>query len=160
MNALRTESRGVSNTVGVVLLLGIVILLAATMWLLATGLTDTLGPTPPQASFDFEYDTGVSDPNCASNPCEVVRVHHVAGDTFDPEQVEIVVHYMDGGTEQRYAVDWVDVVVGPVDAGERVRIWDNGPIDTLATARIELFWTSENGEHSDVIARWEGPEAS
>ncbi|WP_257629080.1 type IV pilin [Haloplanus salinarum] len=159
MNALRTEDRGVSNTVGVVLLVGMVVLLAATLWVLVSGLAGSLGPAPPQAAFDFEYETGVSDPNCASDPCEVVRVVHTSGDTFDPEQVEVVVYYMDGGTEQRYATDWVDVVVDPVDAGERVRVWTNSPIDTLATARIELLWTSEDGQHSDVIARWEGPSA-
>jgi flagellin-like protein len=159
MNALRTENRGVSNTVGVVLLVGMVVLLAATLWILVSGLAGSLGPAPPQAAFDFEYETGVSDPNCAIDPCEVVRVVHASGDTFDPEQVEVVVYYMDGGTEQRYATDWVDVVVDPVDAGERVRVWTNSPIDTLATARIELLWTSEDGQHSDVIARWEGPSA-
>ncbi|QGX93657.1 type IV pilin [Haloplanus rallus] len=159
MNALRTEDRGVSNTVGVVLLVGMVVLLAATLWVLVSGLAGSLGPAPPQAAFDFEYETGVSDPNCAIDPCEVVRVVHTSGDTFDPEQVEVVVYYMDGGTEQRYATDWVDVVVDPVDAGERVRVWTNSPIDTLATARIELLWTSEDGQHSDVIARWEGPSA-
>jgi hypothetical protein len=124
-----------------------------------TGLAGSLGPAPPQAAFDFEYETGISDPTCASDPCEVVRVVHASGDTFDPEQVEVVVYYMNGGTEQRYATDWADAVADSVDAGERVRVWANGPIDTLATARIELLWTNESGGHSDVIARWEGPSA-
>jgi FlaG/FlaF family flagellin (archaellin) len=152
--------RGVSNTVGVVAMVGIVVLLAATMWVLAAGLSDGLGPAPPQASFTFEYETGVSDPNCASDPCEVVRVVHASGDTFDPERVEVVVHYVDGGTDQRYVVDWADVVADPVDASDRIRVWNNAPIDTLASARIELFWRSADGQHSDVIGRWEGPAAS
>lgn len=164
MTMSSTRGRGISSTIGVVLLLGIVVLLAATTWLFAAGLADGLGPTPPQASFNFEYETGVDDPSCSppdSCEAEVVRIGHVSGDAFDPERVKVVVHYMDSGTEKRTASDWEDIEskTESITAGKTVGVWTSGPIDTLATARIELLWTSENGERSDVIARWSGPAA-
>ena len=152
-----SDQRGVSKVVGVVLMTAIVIVLAATVATMLTGFAGMLNEPAPQAAFEFEYETGVSDPNCANDPCEVVRVTHSGGETFDPEQVEVVVYYMEGGSEKRYAADWVDVVADPVEITERVRVWTNGPIDTLETARIELLWTSEDGEYGEVIARWEGP---
>lgn len=160
MKGSRHRCRGVSNTVGIVLLVGIVVLLAATTWLLAAGLTDSLGPNPPQASFRFEYETSVTDPSCDTNPCEVVRISHVGGDTFDPERVEVIVDYVDSGTEKRISATWDEIEPGAVTASKDVRVWTNDPIDTLATAQITLVWTSPDGQYSDVITRWSGPQES
>lgn len=150
--------RGVSKLVGVALTLAIVIALATTTAVLTIGLLETDEPVP-QATFEFDYETGVSDPNCNGATCGVVRVHHFAGDTFDPEQVSIVVHYTDGGDRETFSATWADVRPNDVDAGDRVRVWTNDPIDGLSDARIELLWTSADGERSTVIDEWEGPEA-
>lgn len=153
---IHTDDRAISKVVGVTLMTAIVVLLAATLGTIAMGFTDTLGPTPPQASFSFEYETGVDDPLCNTNPCEVVQISHVSGDTFDPERVDVIVHYLDNGAEKRISADWNDIETGALTAGKDVRVWTNDPIDTLTTARVQLVWTSPDGQHSDMIATWEG----
>lgn len=150
--------RGVSKLVGIALTLAIVIALATTTATLTMGLLETDEPVP-QATFEFDYATGVSDPNCNDATCGVVRIHHFAGTTFDPEQVSVVVHYTDGGDRETFSATWADVRPNDVDAGDRVRVWTNDPIDGLSDARIELLWTSADGDRSTVVDEWEGPEA-
>jgi FlaG/FlaF family flagellin (archaellin) len=162
----RTDDRAVSKVVGVTLMVAIVVVLAATLGTIAMGFTDVLGPMPPQASFSFEYETGIdhtANPHisCSTGPCdEVVRITHAGGETFNGDRVTVRLEYTTtSGTRATKSATWSAIETDAVDASSRVLVVnDNGP-PSLTDAEITLLWNSEDGQHSDVIATWEGPAA-
>lgn len=78
------SSRAVSSVIGVVLMVGVVVILASVVGVFALGTTENIkepAPTVGQTSGEFE-----PGPNK-----QVVRITHIAGDTINVENIEIIV---------------------------------------------------------------------
>jgi hypothetical protein len=87
----------------------------------------------------------------------VVRVTHAGGETFNGDYVTVRLEYtVTGGTRAMKSATWSAIETDTVDASSQVLIVnDNGP-SSLVDAEITLLRNSKDGQHSDVIATWEG----
>jgi len=142
LDSLSDDDAAVAPVIGVVLLFAISVALAAVTAGVVVA-TDDLIQTNPQASFDFDYesgDTGSTDLSTGSDT-GALTITHAGGDTIDAENIEV--RAQPGGTAGD-TLDWS----GQVTAGTSTAV----TVDADATVR--LVHTTAGG--STVLVTWDG----
>ena len=126
LNELRSDSRGVSPVIGVVLMIAVVVILAAVVGAFATGVFGGQ-QSAPQASFSYDADAGSNG--------EVVMD---GGDTMDAGNLEV--------TQGSASTSWSPS--GDVTAG------DSQPVPSGGSGNIEVVWNDGDG-NSAILASFE-----
>lgn len=158
--------RGVSPTIGVVLMVAVVVVLASVVSfaLLSTERTNPNTPTFSKVE-DYNRDTGASG--------QYLNVTHSSGETVETLDMRLVVTgAKDGDTGPTVELtdeDHLESQVGETwKASEQLTInatmFESGGSDLsdyldLRGATVKIVWVPENEDYSDVIFRWEGPDA-
>ena len=156
---LFADDDAVSPVIGVILMVAITVILAAVIGTFVLGLGDQVQNNPPQAQFTFDYDaSGSTDPgNADCNPAGVgsntaddgiLTVTHEGGESVAAARLDV---NLNGSTS-----DWGSAGCGgadPAEAGTSVTVG----VEDESTVRI--VWTSEGGDNTDTLRRWDGPDA-
>lgn len=134
-----SDDRAVSPVIGVILMVAITVILAAVIGTFVLGLGDSIGNSAPQAQFDFTYsDAGIADNKW-------VNITHQGGDPINNETLAITVGDTDAftGFDEKES-DW----------DERTTAGDSININITADQgdKVQIVWTSEDGQTSSVIA--------
>jgi flagellin-like protein len=164
-----TDDDAVSPVIGVILMVAITVILAAVIATFVLGLGDRVSNTSPSASFSFEYSEGEglssSESTCVHTTGTVLNdtstdgaldITHDSGESIEASQLAIS---DDSGNSIDMAGDAKnndDCGFGgssKISAGTTVSV----PVDSSDIIRIT--WTSENGDSSATIAKWNGPDA-
>ena len=124
LNELRSDSRGVSPVIGVVLMIAVVVILAAVVGAFATGVFDNQ-QNAPQASFSYDADDGT--------------ITMQSGDAIDPGNL----YYTVGGGGQ---TSWT------ADSGSEITAGDTESVSSGATD-VQVIWDDGNG-NSAVLAEF------
>jgi flagellin-like protein len=142
LKQLFTDDSAVSPVIGVILMVAITVILAAVIGTFVLNLGQSVQPTSPQASFNFEYnETGNS-----------TTITHETGDSISATQLNVTstasLDYTAAGTET------FEDVGGEISAGDAAT-YVKGSDWNGETLRV--VWTSEDGENSATIGRSTAP---
>jgi len=154
LHDLHQEDDAVSPVIGVILMVAITVILAAVIGTFVLGLGDSAATNSPTASFDTTWDSSASPSNTelyqggSGNADDGVTggeltAAHTSGNTIEGSQLSVKDD--DGGTIEPFS--------GDVTAGDSVT-FAAGADDT-----VRVIWESDDGETTDTLAEWEGPEA-
>ena len=91
-----------------------------------------------------------------SDTSEILVITHDAGDSFDPETVDLVISDADG---QLYRESWHDASTGQEGVvGAAAALYPHAyGSGTLSDKQIQLIWTGDGGE-SSIVLEWSGEE--
>lgn len=163
--------RAVSTTIGVVLMVAVVVVLASVVSfaLLSAERTNPNTPTFSKVE-DYNRDTGVNG--------QYLNVTHGSGETVETVDMRLVVtgaKASGGGSSDPVELtdeDHIESQVGEEwSASEQLTI--NATIFEksggasipsseyldLREAEVRIVWVPQNEDYSDVLFRWEGPDA-
>jgi len=156
----RRKDRGVSEVIGVVLMVSITVLLAATAASMFLGFQTELGDGAPTMamSHDFQIEDG----------SHVLEVSHTGGDTIDPENVRINVRDAECVGSNLRSTRFTPRGLGSTDsqlsASSMLVLSDHtvchtgGDLD-LSHATVSVVWMSSDGDTSKTLWQWRGPRA-
>ena len=139
---IRDDDRAVSPVIGVILMVAITVILAAVIASFVLG----LGPSEsaPQATFDFEAESGNYTPN--------VTISHQTGATIDPSTL-----FVQGDLNVSGSAGWADepgsgsAIISNDVTGDEISSGDSITVNT-STADWELTVVWESGDQSSEIA--------
>lgn len=144
IRALFTDDSAVSPVIGVILMVAITVILAAVIAAFVLGLGDG-GSDTPTVTFGYEVDSGASE----------LTVKHVGGDQFNSDRVTFSGTGIDSGD---LGTTWTSLrglsSATRIGAGERVTVDISDP---NLEYKLEVVWTSEDGEDSVTISDSAGP---
>jgi|AntDeeMetagen681_2_1112603.scaffolds.fasta_scaffold06711_2 flagellin-like protein len=107
LNELRSDSRGVSPVIGVVLMIAVVVILAAVVGAFATGIFGNQQQSP-QAAFSLDDGTVTMDSG-DSIPGDQLTVEGAGASAFDNDPVtagSVATGATDGNTDGQITVTW------------------------------------------------------
>lgn len=178
------NNRAASSVIGVVLLVALAVILAATVSVYVFSTSNSVNEPAPAASFEFDYSQeGDTDSYLPTNPnrgSDNLTVTFVAGENIQADQINVTVT---GAKEidQNGNVIGTNLTFEPnfagggklfgnsgeVSSGESYTISDLDFISNdgsknlgnlrkldLSDATVRVYWISETGENSAVIAEW------
>jgi FlaG/FlaF family flagellin (archaellin) len=151
------NERGVSEVLGVVLLVSITALLAATAASMSLGFQDELADQSPTMAVTCDFDI--------EDGSHVFRVGHAGGDTVPADAIRTVVNGADCGGPQRgtrFTSAGLGVSVSETGAGggsnSRGTVCGSSDLD-LSTARVAAVWLDPGGDSSRTRWQRRGPTA-
>ena len=152
LKQLLEDDNAVSPVIGVILMVAITVILAAVIGTFVLGLGDQVQNNAPQAQFTFDYDGGTSGTD------GVLTITHESGASIDESQLTVEA---DDGSN----IDPGDCKGGSwssgdeVSAGDSCEVVETGGTDALDSKTVRVIWTSQGGDNSDTLRRWDGPNA-
>lgn len=165
------SGRGVSEVIGVVLLVAIVVILAGTVAYALTGVDRGREPAPQFSKLD-EYDRQTSGDG------QELEIEHGSGEVVETRDMRLVVEgavVRDASdayvAQAELDVSLTDQVGDEWNVGERLRVnsstmqhddgTDIGPNEhlDLGGASVRIVWVPRNEGSSDTLYRWKGPDA-
>ena len=146
-----------SPVIGVILMVAITVILAAVIGTFVLGLGDQVQDNPPQAQFTTDYE------NAENN----LTFTHDGGDSIDGTLLDITGDNIDDGNSPDDIADAADGT-DEMSSGNTIQVggwanstdryqWDTDGDSDSSTVRI--VWTSETGDNTDTLKRWNGPNA-
>lgn len=152
----RSDGRGVSPVIGVILMVAVATILASVVGVYAFGIGGSIeGRQPPEMSFDYDYDD--------TNP-DSLNVTFELGERVDADRLSVVVTDA-GDAEGRYQVTDLGVAEGPVESGASMELNATTTAEPgldLDEAAVRIVWTSRNtnpdAQSSQTLATWQGPD--
>jgi flagellin-like protein len=151
LRELLIDDDAVSPVIGVILMVAITVILAAVIAAFVLGLGDT-NSTGPQVSFDYDYDEETSP---GGNGELTISVE--SGDTFEAGRVSFEGNSRIGSFSGN---TWADSAGSSVNSGSTVssgsRVTETDLNDDF---ELDIVWTSESGDDSNVLSRRTGPDA-
>lgn len=152
---LSTRRRGVSQVIGVILIVAITVVLSAIIgtYVLGIGVSQD---TVPQSTWKTDYSDGSSD---------TLELSHESGDPMEADRLYLVVSGASSGGSPNGKTG-VDTLVtdSEVSSGSTVTIDSTnfGSNLDLSSATVRLVWEDEDTDDqadSDTLLVWEGPDA-
>jgi len=175
LSSIVKDDEAVSPVIGVILMVAITVILAAVIGTFVLGLGDQVQSTSPSASFTFEYN------NATGAPGDDLEVTHDGGDSIPSGELNASasgLHANDandadsstGYEDARWVGDLFssgDVDAGSTDTleGADMVTADGDAFETandhadFSAATVRVVWSSESGDNSATIGKWEGPDA-
>ncbi|MEF8851966.1 MAG: type IV pilin N-terminal domain-containing protein [Haloarculaceae archaeon] len=152
------NERGVSEVLGVVLMVSVTVLLAATAASMFFGFQGELSDSAPTMAVDHEFHV--------EEGSHRLEIEHSGGDRIAADEIRIAVSGAEcGGPERgtRFAPAGLGTPVSEVAAGWRVElsrstVCESGDLD-LSRATVAVIWISADGESSQKLSQWRGPAA-
>jgi len=160
--------RAVSTTIGVVLMVAVVVVLASVVSFALLNV-ERANPNTPTFSkvHDYNRDTGANG--------QYLNVSHGSGQTVETRDMSLVITGAKDGATGNSATptdeDHLESQVGETwSASEQLTInatmfeTGGGPIASgsyldLRGATVKVVWVPQGEDYSDVVFRWEGPNA-
>jgi FlaG/FlaF family flagellin (archaellin) len=135
-------------------MVAITVILAAVIGTFVLGLGDQVQNNPPQAQFTFEYNESVTSAYngdaCVDGTDDgELEVTHNSGESVIADQ--LVFRGADAGENR-----WQDC--SSLNSDEQVSAGDSAYIEAATDDTVRLIWESENGDNSDTLRRWDGPD--
>ena len=156
---LFADDDAVSPVIGVILMVAITVILAAVIGTFVLGLGDQVQNNPPNAQFTVEFDQSVDPGEATSN------TNGLANDTDDSDDGELTVTH-DGGESippgRLSATDGDETLEGNTDiftSGDDVAAGTSDSFNVDGSDSVRIVWTSESGDNTDTLRKWDGPEA-
>jgi len=151
---LWNDDDAVSPVIGVILMVAITVILAAVIATFVLGLGEQVSETAPQASFTFDYDEGATGNDDFSNPSQTgddgqLTITHAGGATLVADRLAVRGASNSGG-------DWTS---GGYNSGSEVTAGDDITVWISSDDTVSVTWISENGQDSNTLRRWSGPDA-
>jgi flagellin-like protein len=156
----KREGRGVSEVIGVVLMVSITVLLAATTASMFLGFEAELGDSGPTLA--MSHDFGIEDGS------HVLEVSHTGGDTVDPANVRVSLRNAECPGSNLRSTRFTPRGLGSTDsqlsASSMLVLSDHtvcqrgGDLD-LSRATVSVVWMGPEGETSATLWQWPGPRA-
>ncbi|WP_226012803.1 type IV pilin [Halomicrobium salinisoli] len=155
----------VSPVIGVILMVAITVILAAVIASFVLNVGDQAQQSPPQASFDFEYQDNSGN--------DILTITHESGETVNPDNVYVkstesfaagpgndsstgsfsnTYSTLDLTADADGSGDWVDE---NLKAGVSFDIVGDSDLNS---ATVRLIY-EHDGQTTTTIATWEGPDA-
>jgi len=106
------DDSGVSPVIGVILMVSVTVIVAAVIGASALGFADSVGETPPQASFEFEESSyKLVDNQGDTRELSVVYIRHTGGESVDPKDITVTVdgdpgYAINNKTDESYPLHW------------------------------------------------------
>ncbi|MFW6018095.1 MAG: type IV pilin [Halapricum sp.] len=158
MSELQTDETGVSEVVGVVLMVAITVLLASTAAVFFLEFENESGSTTsPTAAFETEYSSGATDE---------VTFAHESGDNLDTSELILVIEGANvSAANDRHDVDDL-VSQSELTAGSSIEV-SRSSLNATASisenvdfseATIKLVWEG-SATRSTTLTEWHGPDA-
>jgi len=147
---LFAEDRGVSPVIGVILMVAITVILAAVIGAFVLGLGDQFSNSPPQASFEFDFE---DDRNAT--------ITHGGGDDIEKDTVTVTLNGTDmynssgpnnGSTYQNTGWD-----SDPISTGDQLEIESNQTSIDQRGKTVRIIWNNPAGGSSNTIGDREWP---
>jgi len=166
------DDDAVSPVIGVILMVAITVILAAVIGTFVLGLGEQVQSTPPSTQITFEYTDADDELQMTSEGGDVIAAERlsVRSDTnFCPypgnqtlTECKPVNSTQDYGlsdpADDNSATTTPAWVSGDVNAGTSWTIKSQSA-DGLDGAAVRIVWTSESGDNTDTLRRWDGPDA-
>lgn len=156
----KREDRGVSEVIGVVLMVSITVLLAATAASMFLGFQTELGDSAPTLAMSHDFDI--------EGGSHALQVSHTGGDTVDPENVRVNVRGAECAGSSLRSTRFTPRGLGSTDsqlaASSMVVVsahtvcHPGGTLD-LSQASVSVVWMSPDGSSSETLWQWRGPRA-
>jgi flagellin-like protein len=162
-------NRGVSEVVGVVLLIGITALLVGGVGVYLFQYGGGLEEPGPSFSAATTYnDSAVGDG-------QTLRITHESGDPVPTGEVGLRIQdaATESGTPVEYGGDALDRQVGESFTSSETLVLNRTAFTTstgnpvtgsqhldLGEAAVRIVWTSEDGTRSEILYEWSGPDRS
>jgi len=164
---LLADDEAVSPVIGVILMVAITVILAAVIGTFVLGLGEQVQSNAPQAQFSFEYDDAGDELDMtmeSGQSIDQARLSVNSNKNFcaRPGNASAADCNTAGGTSSKNldtdanTNDWVSG--DEATAGTSWTIIAEGA-DNLDDAEVRVVWTSEGGDNSDTLRKWEGPGA-
>jgi len=156
----KREGRGVSEVIGVVLMVSITVLLAATAASMFLGFEAELGDSGPTLAMSHGFDI--------EDGSHELRVSHTGGDTVDPANVRVTLRNAECVGSSLRSTRFTPRGLGSTDSqlsassmlvvSKRTVCHSGGDLD-LSRATVSVVWMSPDGGTSETLWQWRGPRA-
>ena len=143
LRTLFKDEDAVSPVIGVILMVAITVILAAVIAAFVLGLGDS-SEVGPSVSFDYDYD---------EEPTGVLTITVQSGDSFTASQVTFEGENHSG---DNWADDSTDASVGD---DSTIRSGARASFDADSDFELDIVWTSQDGDDSNIIGSRSGPDA-
>jgi flagellin-like protein len=164
---LIADDDAVSPVIGVILMVAITVILAAVIGTFVLGLGGSVQQNAPQASFTFDFadETNIDG---GSND-DLLTVTHDGGDSVENSRIRLTAdtsfqHSKDGssiagGSSSNTSKTFEDLGA-PSEVGAGTTVYAATLDGTeLNSATFRVVWSSQNGENTATLAKFEGPGA-
>jgi flagellin-like protein len=160
------RERGVSEVVGVVLLIGMTALLVGGVGVYLFQYGDGLQDAGPSFSPSTTYNDSVIGDG------QTLRITHRSGDPVPTDEVSLRIQdaTTESGTPLEYSGNALETQVGEAFTSSETVVLNRTAFTTgsgapvtgsrhldLGAAAIRIVWTTEDGERSEIIYEWTGP---
>lgn len=158
LKQLIKDDDAVSPVIGVILMVAITVILAAVIATFVLGLGDSLSNTAPQASFSFDYEDASSQ--------DTLTITHDGGDSIDSGTLSAQISGASGDSSPNgeysnlfSGASGSEVTAGTSDTIDDAAIDDGAGTLDLSGATVRVVYSSESGDSSATLGKWEGPDA-
>ncbi|MFC7176941.1 type IV pilin N-terminal domain-containing protein [Halosegnis marinus] len=147
---------GVSNVIGVTVLVAITLILATVVGAYAFDLGGTSSESPPQASFEVTFPNSTY---AAGEGGDVVRIVHNSGNGVDARNLDVTVgdtRFTELATDGGGVAEPFPRDVGP---GATLQLRDGGGNGDFAPGEeVRIIWESSDGESTATLGTGTVPE--
>jgi len=148
LETLRSDDRGVSPVIGVILMVAVTVVLGAVIGAFVFGIGDKLGEPAPNAQINWDYDSTTGDLDVVHDGGDSITVDNtgeldVTGDNGDMSGTNLVVD---------------SASAAPYQSGDTIYSFDGGGPGTEALSSgevVELQWQSNGGDQSSTLGTFE-----
>ena len=147
---VRSDNRGASPVIGVILMVAITVILAAVIGTFVLGSGDRVPGDTPQASFSFDYDGQTN-----------VTITHNSGEDLDPETIEVLVDGAEAYPEPNTTTTNITNASGwedPISSGDGLELYNESG-ETIAEGgdTVRIIWNNPSGGASNTLDEAEWP---
>jgi len=148
-------------------MVAITVILAAVIGTFVLGLGDQVQNNPPNTQFTFDYESGSSvDPSDADcNPASIatggasddgiLTVTHDGGDVVDAARLDV---NLNGSTAIWGGAGGPTSATGECGGADPAEAGTSVDVGVEDTSTVRIVWTSESGDSTDTLRRWDGPD--
>ena len=156
----KRDGRGVSEVIGVVLMVSITVLLAATAASMFLGFEAELGAGGPTLAMSHDFDI--------EDGSHVLEVSHTGGDTVDPANIRVTLRNAECPGSSLRSTRFTPRGLGSTDSQlsassmlvlSEHTVCQSGDVLDLSRATVSVVWMGPEGETSETLWQWRGPQA-
>ena len=146
---VRSDNRGASPVIGVILMVAITVILAAVIGTFVLGSDEQIQGDTPQASFSFDYDGQTN-----------VTITHDGGEDLDNETVEVLLDGVEAYPEPNTSATNITYTgwETPISSGDAVDVYNNSTGAVAAGGdTVRIIWVDPSGGASNTLVEDEWP---
>ena len=172
------DDDAVSPVIGVILMVAITVILAAVIGTFVLGLGEQVQDTSPNAQFMTEYseDSSISDSDVdftkdspsagelqINSPDGYLTIQMTSGQGVKASELSLSgVSGAHTNVPSDYEFGFTETGGGadpPYSSSDQLSAGDSVDVAVNSGSEVRLIWTADGGEQSDILRKWEGPDA-